>query len=173
MKYVTRFLGVGVFLLATQLQAQWSSTLEEGGTVTVDPRTNQATLLRDGVSTPLWDGVHKLSDGSTLTVHAGQAMPDDVIPKARQQSGDRATDPARKWVGNPIVGLSPCEQLKRRVCGVNGLCKQTASCDMAQQLLSDESKERSASSSSDVMTFSSGHCQLALQDDLAYKACVR
>jgi len=48
--------------------AQWSSTLEDGATVTVDPLTNRATVRRNGVETQLWDGVHQLRDGSTLTI---------------------------------------------------------------------------------------------------------
>lgn len=173
MKYVIRILTAGTLLmLAAQLQAQWSSTLEGGGTVTVDPRTNQAMVLRDGVSTPLWDGVHRLSDGSTLTVRAGQAIPTQAILNARQQPEEPVTDLAEGWIGNPIIGLSPCEKLERRVCGVNGLCKRAEACLMARQLLGEERKERSASDSPDVMTYSSGRCQQALPDDLNFKACV-
>ena len=172
MKTMMRLLGsVMLLMLATQLQAQWSSTLEGGGTVIVDPRTNQATVLRDGVSTPLWDGVHRLSDGSTLTVRAGQAIPTEAILKARRPD-EPVSDPAEGWVGSPIVGLSPCEKLERRVCGVNGLCKQAEACQMARQLLDEERKEHSASGSPDVMTYSSGRCQQALRDDLNFKACV-
>ncbi len=162
----------GVMLITSGApQAQWSSTLEGGGTVTVDPYTNRATVTRGGVSTTLWDGVHQLSDGSTLTVRAGQAMPNESIVRARKQLQDPIPDPALGWVGSPIVGLSPCEQLERKVCGVSGLCKQAEACDIAGQLLANESDERASASSPDVMTYSSGRCSESLRDGIYFKAC--
>lgn len=162
---------VALLLIATgTVHAQWQSTLSDGGQVSVDPKTNRATLTRDGVTTPLWDGVHSLSDGSTLTVRAGQAVPNEAILKSRQQPEPPVADPALGWVGSPIVGLSPCEQLERRVCGVNGLCKEAEACSVAAQLLSAEQDER-ASGKADVMTYSSGRCMEALSDQVFFKAC--
>ncbi len=173
MKQLVRYVCAGVMLILTgPLHAQWTSSLEGGGTVTVDPDTNRATVTRGGVSTTLWDGVHRLSDGSTLTVRAGQALPNEAIIKSRRQLQEPIDDPAMGWVGSPIVGLSPCEQLERKVCGVSGLCKQAEACDMARQLLAKENDERADASSPDVMTYSSGRCGESLRDELYFKACV-
>ena len=98
------------------VHAQWTSQLEAGGTVSVDPTTNRATVTRDGVSTPLWDGVHRLQDGSAVTVRSGQVVPNEAILRARKPQPP-PTDQAESWVGIPIVGASPCEQLVQRVCG--------------------------------------------------------
>jgi len=172
-KQLARFVCAGAMLIvAGPLLAQWSSSLEDGGTVTVDPHTNRATVTRDGVSTTLWDGIHRLSDGSTLTVRAGQAMPNDAILKARRELQEPVDDPAMGWVGSPIVGLSPCEQLERKVCGVSGLCKQVEACGVAGQLLTSENNERADASSPDAMTYSSGRCMESLRDDRYFKACV-
>jgi len=173
MKQLARYVFTGVMLIiAGPLLAQWSSSLEGGGTVTVDPNTNRATVTRGGVSTTLWDGVHRLSDGSTITVRAGQAMPNDAIIKSRRQLQEPIDDPAMGWVGSPIVGLSPCEQLERKVCGVNGLCKQAEACGISQQLLKNERDERADSTNPDVMTYSSGRCGESLRDAIYFKACV-
>lgn len=153
------------------LHAQWQSTLSEGGRVSVDPKTNRVTVTRDGVTMPLWDGVHTLSDGTTLTVRAGQAVPTEAILQSRQQPEPPLADPALGWVGSPIVGLSPCEQLERRVCGVNGLCKESEACGVAAQLLSAEHDER-ASGNADVMSYSSGRCMEALSDQGFFGACL-
>jgi len=173
MKQLARYVFAGgMLIIAGPLLAQWTSTLEGGGTVTVDPNTNRATVTRAGVSTTLWDGVHRLSDGSTLTVRAGQALPNDAIIKSRRQLQEPIDDPAMGWVGSPIVGLSPCEQLERKVCGANGLCKQVEACGVARQLLTSETDERADASSPDVMTYSSGRCGESLRDGLYFKACV-
>lgn len=173
MKQLARYICAGVMLIfVIPLSAQWSSSLEGGGTVTVDPVTNRATVTHDGVSTTLWDGVHRLSDGTTITIRAGQAMPNEAIINSRRQLQEPVDDPAMGWVGSPIVGLSPCEQLERKVCGVNGLCKQSEVCGLAQQLLNSERDERAAADSPDIMTYSSGRCGESLRDSLYFKVCV-
>jgi hypothetical protein len=172
MKQLARYVCAGVIsICGSPLLAQWSSSLEGGGTVSVDPQTNRATVTRDGVSTTLWDGVHRLSDGSTITVRSGQAMPNNAIIESRRQLQEPIEDPAMGWVGSPITGLSPCEQLERKVCGVNGLCKQVEACQLAGQLLKNESDERTTALNPDVMTYSSGRCGESLRDDLYFKAC--
>ena len=157
-------------LLAFSAQAQWSSQLESGGQVSVDPETNRATITRDGVTTQAWDGVHQLEDGTTLIIRSGQAVPTQGILRARQQPPAPVTDPAGAWVGTPIVGLSPCEQLVQRVCGVNQRCQQAPACAPARQLLSMEREERE-SGSQDNMTYSSGQCMEAIRDKDFFSEC--
>jgi hypothetical protein len=150
--------------------AEWSSELESGGTVHVDPTTNRATVTRDGVSTQLWDGVHRLEDGSSVTVRSGQVVPNEAILRAREPQPP-VTDQAETWVGIPISGSSPCEQLVRRVCGENNQCGDAAGCEPAQQLLEMERTERANSDDPRAMSYSSGQCKEAEKDRDYFRLC--
>ena len=171
----TRFLMISSGLLlafaeATQA-AQWSAPLKSGGTVTVDPETNRATVRRNGVETQLWDGIHQLEDGSALTIRSGTAVPNKAILRARQLPSKPQPAEAIQWSGTPIVGYSPCERLVRRVCGVNQVCSRAKACDPAQQLLSVEQSEREANDSPNYMTPASGQCKQADQDRAYFVTC--
>jgi hypothetical protein len=150
--------------------AEWTSRLENGGQVVVDPESNRATVTRKGVTTPLWDGVHRLEDGTSLTVRSGQVVPNQAILRARQPQPP-AGDQAAVWVGTPIIGASPCEQLVERVCGANGSCKTAPACDPARQLLAMEREERSQSGVPGYMTYTSGQCKEAARDREFFHAC--
>jgi hypothetical protein len=157
-------------LCAPAAFAEWTSELQAGGKVSVDPNTNRATVTRHGVSTPLWDGVHRLQDGSVITVRSGQVVPNEEILRARKPQ-PAVTDEAQAWVGTPIVGLSPCEKLVRRVCGETQQCSQAPACDPAQQLLTMERQERANSNNPGAMTYSSGQCQEAAKDKEFFRQC--
>jgi len=165
-----------VLVLSLQLfslpaSAQWTSRLENGGQVVVDPATNRATVTRHGVTTPLWDGVHKLDDGTVLTVHSGQVVPNESILQARKPP-PFFTDQAKTWVGTPIIGLSPCEQLVEHVCGVNHHCADAPACNPARQLLKMEREQRSKSVHPENMTYSSGQCKEAARDTTFFQGCL-
>ncbi len=162
---------LGAFLCVPLAFAEWTSQLEAGGKVRVDPTTNRATVTRHGVSTPLWDGVHQLQDGSVITVHNGQVVPNEDILRAREQPPAPVTDQAQVWVGTPIIGLSPCERLVRRVCGEAQQCSQAPACGPAQQLLDMERDERAKSHNPGSMTYSSGQCQEAAKDTEFFRQC--
>ncbi|MGD8843251.1 MAG: hypothetical protein PVJ83_07230 [Gammaproteobacteria bacterium] len=168
-----RFLLMVVFCLSGGWQAacaEWSSRLEAGGTVSVDPTTNRATVTRDGVSTQLWDGVHVLEDGSTVTVRSGQVVPNEAILRAREPQPP-VYDPAQAWVGVPIAGQSPCEQLVQRVCGDNDQCSEVPACGLARQLLEMENEDRAKSEDPRGMTYSSGQCKEADKDRAYFQLC--
>lgn len=161
-------------LFATQaVQAAWSSQLEAGGELAVDPRTNRATITRGGVTTPAWDGVHQLQDGTTLIIRSGQAVPNESILRARQLPAESVTDQAEAWIGTPIVGYSSCEKLVRQVCGVNSQCEQSPACEPARQLLEMERQERTAASTPNIMTYSSGQCMQAFKDKAFFARCTQ
>jgi hypothetical protein len=151
--------------------ADWSAPLLGGGKVKVDPRTNRATIVRDGVETQLWDGVHRLQDGSSIIIHSGQAIPNTAILRSRRLPEEPEHSTAEQWIGVPISGYSPCERLARRVCGVNQECTGVTSCDLARQLLQLERQERDANDSPNYMTYSSGQCQEANQDKAFFATC--
>lgn len=159
-----------VLVLATTAQADdWYGHLQGGGDIRVDAATNKATLYRGGVATPLWDGTHHLEDGSILIIRSGQAVPRTDIIEARR----RLPQPEQiDWLGRTIVGYSPCEKLVRRVCGPANECGDAEPCSPAQQLRDMETQERTASANRNLMTYSSGQCQGALQDREYFKNCV-
>jgi len=153
--------------------AEWSAPLKSGGTVTVDPETNRATVRRNGMETQLWDGIHQLEDGSTLTIRSGTAVPNKDILRARKLPSEPEPSEAERWLGTPIVGYSPCERLVRRVCGVNQACGSSKGCDPARQLLSIEQNERKANDSPNYTTPASGQCQQADRDRDYFVTCAQ
>ena len=149
------------------LAADWSSTLQDGSTVTVDPYTNRATVYRDGVATPLWNGVHRMQDGSSLIVNHGLAVPTENIIESRRLPPPKTEE----WEDVNIVGYTPCEQLVRQVCGRQGECLDAESCDPAQQLLAMEDEERNNAANRNLMTFTSGQCLSAMKDREYFRQC--
>jgi hypothetical protein len=151
----------------TTASADWSAGMQGGGTVTVDPDTGRATLSRDGVTSPLWNGVHRLQDGSVLIVNHGEIVPGETTDRPRQLLPAETPD----WEGLPIVGYSPCEQLTRHVCGKRDECATAAACNPSRQLLAMEQEEREQADSRSRMTYTSGQCQEALKDAEYFSAC--
>ncbi len=143
-----------------------TSTLVGGGVVTVDPDTRRATVTRDGVTTPLWNGVHRLQDGTALIVNQGEVV--TGIPA----SGPLHEPPPAEvedWEGAPIAGYSPCEQLTRNVCGPQDECATAEACAASRQLLAMEQQERASAADHSRMTYTSGQC-LKASNDLTYFA---
>jgi Xaa-Pro aminopeptidase len=156
------------FLLPAQA-AEWSATLLDGSTVTVDPDTNRATVTRDGVTSQLWNGVHRIQDGSALIVNYGIATPNEAIIESRRVPPPKTEE----WEDVNIVGYTPCEQLVRRVCGRQGECLNAEACDPAQQLLAMEDEERNSAENRNLMTFTSGQCLNAMKDREYFSQCQR
>ena len=167
--------GLGFFCLllaslaSTAQAAGWSGTLVDGGRVTVDPQTNRATVHKGGMEAPLWDGIHRLDDGSYIEIRAGQALPNKQILRARRMPDM----PEAETIGAVISGYSPCEKLVRRVCGVGQSCAGDASCNPARQLLDMEKQERAASPNPALMTYTSRQCLQAETDQVLFSTCAR
>lgn len=152
--------------------AEWQADLYGGGQVSVDPATNRGVVNKYGVQTHLWDGVHRLRDGSTLTVRSGVVVPNKGILAARRVPDVVVkTEDDEAWKGKPIIGYSPCQKLVRRVCGDAEECTGTRACSPAQQLLDMEWRERRASRSPSVMSHSSGQCLRADRDQIFFVSC--
>jgi hypothetical protein len=169
---VTLFMQATLLFAASVCAAQgaeWSSRLKGGGEITVNPRTNRATIMKDGVKTQPWDGVHQLQDGSTITIRSGIAVPTTEILEARRPKPKAPA--ASTWIGAPIVGYSPCERLVRRVCGTDDECAAAPGCEPARQLLTMEQEERSTNTTPNIMTHSSGQCQEADKDRSFFVTC--
>ncbi len=144
--------------------AQWTGRLQGGGDVQVDPYTNRATVTRNGLETQLWDGAHRLEDGSTITIRSGRIVPNVEILETRKGT-------PQPWEGALIVGFSPCERLVREVCGAEGQCANHPDCALVKQLLDMEEQEREASASPNRMTYTSGQCQKVLADGTIFASC--
>ena len=153
----------------TVLAAEPNFRSQQGGVVTVDPDTNRATVTRDGVATPMWDGTHRMQDGSVLIINRGIVVPNKAILEP-----SRLPPPeAEEWEGAPIAGYSPCEKLARRVCGVKNRCGEVEGCNLARQLLDMEQDERAASKNRYRMTYTSGQCQNVMMDGEVFPVCAQ
>lgn len=111
----------------------WQGQLDRGGELSVDPATRRA-FRTDGAGPPrpMWDGVHRLEDGSTVTIRDGVAVPTEEMLDAWQ-------GPVQA-VPEEVAG--PCAELVARVCGRGDECARTAPCFHARQLLSTERAEQ-------------------------------
>ncbi len=160
-----------VQLLAAQpvFAADPSYKLQDGAAVTVDPNTNRATVTRDGVTTPLWDGAHRMQDGSVLIINRGVSVPNKAILEPEQLPPEEV----QEWEGAPIVGYSPCEKLVRRVCGKEDQCGHVEGCILARQLLDMEQDERAVSENRNRMSYTSGQCQKVVTDAGLFPICAQ
>ena len=169
MKSMARILLLLLLSAHSVVAASRSFNLQDGATVTVDPTTNRATVTRDGVSTPLWDGTHRMQDGSVLIINRGVAVPNKAILEPEPLPPPEI----QEWEGAPIVGYSPCEKLVRRVCGKENQCGQVEGCNLARQLLDMEENERSNSENRNRMTYTSGQCQTVMTDASIFPLCAQ
>ena len=141
----------------------WQGRLQQGGQVTVDPDTRRAMQGDDGAERPLWDGVHRLEDGSTLIIRDGIAIPTEQMVEA--WSGD--TKP------RPVLVDRHCEQLVRKTCGFDSACNNSAACLHARSLLAEEGREQRGqpvTAGAHPLTRADEQCRQALSDP-GFTAC--
>lgn len=168
MKPVTCLLFVLLVLpLSTAQAANAYFGMQNGGTVAVDPNTNRATITRDGVTAPMWDGTHRMEDGSILIIRQGVVVPNEPVLKAHERPRPEEED----WAIEPIAGYSPCEKLVRRVCGRKDQCADTEACDLARQLRDMEQEERNDSDNPSLTTYTSGRCRRVEMDVGLFPDC--
>jgi len=181
-------LSPGLLLAALWLAANpavardpWTAPLASGGRVEVDPRTNRPIYVKDGRQTQLWDGVHRLEDGSVIRIEQGRVVPTlemlspppqtsetaeptfqpavDSQPEVTQEAQvpqPEAVAPASDMEPGP--GNSPCDHLVWTVCGAFGPCWGTPPCNAARQLRALEREELLAAPSAQGPTGTSQQC---------------
>lgn len=110
----------------------WRGALESGGQIVVDPGTHRALREENGASRQLWDGVHRLEDGSTVIVRDGVAVPTEEMYRAWSGGPASPSPYADRW----------CNQLVRKTCGFDDACDKAAACLQARSLLADVERER-------------------------------
>lgn len=131
----------GVLALGIDLPAHadaWQGNLKSGGTVRVDPQTRKPTLYYDASSTQLWNGVHKMEDGSVIIVRDGVVVPNE--PMYRTWSRQLATETKDQ--------IDACEKLVRKACGFHNECSNRHACELARQLQRLQEEESSATDGS-------------------------
>lgn len=130
---VVRILAVGWLGLSLPVQADdWGARLSDGSGVEVDASTHRAWRLEDGRRTPLWDGVHRLEDGSVVIVRDGVAVPNPAMLDTWSEAPPRQPREAGRE-------SDACRELVRRVCGEgegdNAACAGGEPCRLARDLL--------------------------------------
>lgn len=161
MNLLSRSLLLG-FLLAmgSALAQSWHGQLDDGREISVDPATNRP-LFDDG--RPLWDGVHRLRDGTTITVNSGVMVPTEALLEHRlgqAQTGEQAPG---------SEAILPCREVVELACGVGNVCEDQEACRLAQQL-SDMALRAHARPALDL-DWVLGQCRQALRDREGFPAC--
>jgi hypothetical protein len=59
--------------------------LPDGTRVEVDTTTRKAWRVEGGERTPLWDGVHRMEDGSVVIVRDGTVVPNETMIQTWRQ----------------------------------------------------------------------------------------
>ncbi len=148
----------------------WTGNLQDGDVVRVERDTQKAKVFRDQGSAALWDGVHRLEDGSVIIVRDGVVVsggkrplrPETVEPPEQSEGEDQAL---------PFGPEDPaCVNLVIKVCGFDGQCNAAEACSPARQLLKLE-KEEAMQHSNKGYNETARHCLEALEDESFFKPC--
>lgn len=140
----------------------WTGSLERGGVVSIDPTTNKATIYSNQGSTQLWDGTHRLQDGSVIIVEEG------VVTSGG--GGEQMTAPPVAVESSAALASSACVELVIKVCGFNGECSDNPACSPARQLMELE-KDEAWQTRSKGPNKTSGECRKALANESYFKRC--
>jgi hypothetical protein len=166
-------IAVVVFPASAIAQTGWSGSLHDGREIVADPRSNKVVIgSGQAQGQPLWDGVHRLSDGSTVTIRAGVMVPNASSSASASENPQAAAtaDPAPR--PSPPVGgpqTTHCDQLVLKTCGMRQACRSLEPCRLATQLR--QLRHQPASASADNRRWAEGQCHEALQDESAYPPC--
>ncbi len=145
--------------------ASWNSRLADGRRIQVDPTTNRVTVFPEqGDARQLWDGVHRLQDGSTITIRSGVMVPNKAIVglRGRLLSPDVAESDA------------PCQRLVRKVCGLHDECQTHPACGPARQLLQmsqQQAQQTSGNRDPEATQWGLEQCRVALADPAFFASC--
>jgi len=146
------------------LAQTWTGSLQGGGLVTVDPNTNKATLFTDKGSTQMWDGAHRLQDGSVIIIDNG------IVTSGAGSHQTPITPPVAMEPGDSAPSSSVCVELVIKVCGFNGECSDQPACSPARQLMQLE-RDEAWQSRSQGPNKTSVQCREALQNEGYFIHC--
>lgn len=154
----------------------WRGTLQNGAQVWVDPRTNRPMTNGPGYQTQLWDGVHRLNDGTDLHVRNGRVVPNAEMLKRRQATptpspepearGSTETDiaPPGATASPKTSGGRPCQVLVDQACGPDNACADTTKCSAARQLVDMAAEQRARQADPKTLNGTEIKCREALRD---------
>lgn len=154
---------VGLSGSGPAISGSWTGTLQDGSVLQVDPSTHRPMRYYDGGAAPLWDGTHRLEDGSVVIVREGTIVPTESMMDTW------AAEPGAK----PEMRERYCDQLVRKVCGFGDECSRAQPCVLARQLLRmerDQQRRAPLGSGPYPHTSSSSECLDALSNP-AFPAC--
>jgi hypothetical protein len=137
----------------------WQGSLMDGSRISIDPSTNKAMRTQDGVSSLLWNGVHRLNNGAVIIVRDGLVVRDETVIEAQQEQERNRLNAA-------------CMQLVTKVCGPHNECSSNPGCDPARQLLAMERDELNSSWSGSTLE-SSTLCLEALGNEHYFARCTQ
>jgi hypothetical protein len=112
--------------------AAWTGTLPDGAEIRVDPNTHKATRVDGDSAVQLWDGVHRMADGSVVIVRDGTVVPNPAMLQTWEGSAPQE---------ETLVGR-PCELLELRACGADNACAGAPDCLAARRLRNAEREEQ-------------------------------
>ena len=168
--------GIALLVLSVSAPAQsgWSGSLHDGREIVADPHSNRVVIgSGEAQGEPLWDGVHRLSDGSTVTIRSGVMVPNQPSSPPSASDIPQANMPAASLPRRQGPADGPqttyCDQLVLKTCGMQQDCRALESCRLATQLR--QLRHQPASVSADNRRWAEDQCHEALQDDIAYPPC--
>lgn len=165
---LTTFVATGM-IMACAGASSLDSRLSDGTPIQFDSNTNRVTVPGSG-GKPLWDGVHTLQDGSTITIRSGVAVPN--VPMAETQQQERLREPPKAPGTDQAADAdNQCARLVRKVCGSREQCGDRPGCPAARQLLDMEHKESASRVSLGGMTHTSVSCSEAMTDEGFFGRC--
>ena len=160
---ITTLTCLAILAPALALGQSWTGGLERGGVVKIDPTTNKATIYDNRGATQLWDGTHRLENGSVIIV-------EDGIVRSGGGEAPRSSLPVQPEPGISRVGSSTCVELVIKVCGFNGECREAEACSPARQLMQLE-KEEAWQTHSQGPNQTSAQCRKALSNEDYFVRC--
>jgi len=149
--------------------------LAGGQHVYVDPTTNRPIVeLPDGEQRPLWDGVHQLSDGSTITIRSGIVVPNEEISTlqhAEPIEPEDAADEEPGTAGSSGKVAESCDRLVLKTCGLHQTCEDREPCQLSRQLRTMQFQSVGPDPDEDNLVWTAQRCSEALTNDKDFPVC--
>lgn len=155
-------LALSMLLGATAGAETWRGKLLGGGEIQVDPDTHRAMRYSNGAPRTMWDGSHRLEDGSFVIVRDGAVVPNAQMLETWQGEPAPVPDLRGRW----------CEQLVVKTCGHYGECGAESACSRSRDLRDSEAKASATGvAGGDGAEDAEQACRAALDDAAAFPAC--
>ena len=149
---------ISLLLVATVEAEEIGARLQDGTPLLIDPISRSVQVLKDGVvGRSLWDGVHRLDNGTTLTVSGGVLI--RQVGSTHERESNTTDTPSR------------CEALLTQACGDQDQCTTSPGCQAARQLLHMEEQERQPGERHSALTPTSTTCTDASRDRDYFVPC--